>query len=78
VAFQTNNGSAVAPGDYAAQSGILTFAPGTTAMTITVPIVGDQLSETAESFSVVLSDPTNAFIGDTFGQGTIFEDDNRA
>jgi hypothetical protein len=78
VAFQTNNSSAVAPGDFAAQSGILTFAPGTTAMTITVPIVGDQVSETAEGFAVVLSNPTNAFIGDTFGQGTIFEDDNRA
>jgi Calx-beta domain len=78
VAFQTSSSTAVAPDDYAAQSGILTFAPGTTVMTITVPIVADQISESVEAFGVVLSDPTNAFISDSFGQGIIFEDDNRA
>jgi chitinase len=78
VQFQTSNSSAVAPGDFTARSGILTFAPGVTSLTITVPVVADQLPEGAESFFITLSDAVNATLNDQFGIGTIFDDDNRA
>jgi chitinase len=78
VQFQSSNSSAVAPGDYTARSGILTFAPGVTSLSITVPIVGDQLAESAESFFITLSNPVNATLADSLGAGSIFDDDHRA
>ncbi|MEO8033741.1 MAG: Calx-beta domain-containing protein [Acidobacteriota bacterium] len=46
--------------DYQPTAGTITFAPGETAKTITVPIFDDVLTETNESFSIALSNPTNA------------------
>jgi formylglycine-generating enzyme required for sulfatase activity len=58
VQYATANGSAVAPGDYAATSGTLNWASGDTASkTITVPIVNDSTAESSESFTVTLSNP---------------------
>lgn len=75
VSYQTNNGSAIAGSDFLGTSGMLTFAPGTTAQTIVVPIVGDTVAEGNETFSVSLSRPTNAVIGSTSATGTIRDDD---
>lgn len=58
VNFSTINGTASAPGDFAASSGTLTFRSWETAKTISVPILVDGLTETAESFSVQLSSPS--------------------
>ncbi|HBL61358.1 MAG TPA: hypothetical protein DDZ80_23890, partial [Cyanobacteria bacterium UBA8803] len=55
--------------DYTATSGTLTFASGETSKTITVPIIGDLLNEDNETFTVNLSNPTNATIADGQGVG---------
>ncbi|MBE7416662.1 MAG: tandem-95 repeat protein [Ideonella sp.] len=75
VDFGTANGSATAGADYSAASGTLTFAPGTTTQTITVPITNDALFEGNESFTVTLASPTNATIADGTGVGTIVDND---
>src|SRR5262249_34498457 len=73
--FATTNASAVAPGDYAAQAGALTFAPGVTAQQITVAIQGDTVFEADESFLVELTHVTNATIDNGLALGTITNDD---
>jgi chitinase len=76
VKFSTANGSAVAPGDYAAITNqTVTFAPGETSKTVNVQANGDVTLEGDESFTAVLSSPTNATIGDAFGLGVILNDD---
>jgi len=76
VHYATADDSAtVAGGDYQAASGTLTFAPGQTSKTITVLVNGDRLAEYTENFSVRLSDPTNAFVADATGVGTILDDE---
>jgi hypothetical protein len=77
VAYATADGSATAGTDYQAASGTLTFAPGETSKTITVPVVGDRLPEPNETFAVHLSSPTNATIADGQGDGTIVDDEPR-
>ncbi|MGR6775926.1 Calx-beta domain-containing protein [Sphaerotilus sulfidivorans] len=74
VAYATANGTALAGSDYVAQNGTLTFAPGQTTATITVVILDDEVYEGPESFSVVLSSPTNAVILDGSGSTTIKDD----
>ncbi len=75
VNYATANNSAAAPGDYAAASGTLTFAPGVTTQTVTVPVNGDTLSEANETFFVNLSSPTNATLAQPQGTGTILDND---
>lgn len=59
VQYASANGTAQAPGDYAARSGTLTFAPGVATQTIVVPLVNDTLDEDGENFSVTLSSPSS-------------------
>ncbi len=81
VAYTTNNGTATAgatcPGafDFETSSGTLTFAVGVTTQTITVNVCKDALFEANETFSITLSSPTNATIGDATGAGSITNDD---
>ena len=75
VDYATANGTATAPADYTATSGTLTFPAGVTTRTITVPVVGDLLDESNETYNVNLSNPTNAAIADGTGLGTITDDD---
>ena len=70
-----NNTSAVAGSDFTSTSGTLTFAPGTTSQTITVPVLGDVLDEANETFRVNLSGATAASIADNQGVGTITDND---
>jgi hypothetical protein len=59
-----------------ATSGVLTFASGQTAQTITLSMVGDTIVEASELFSVRLSNPLNAVIGSTgIASSTIANDD---
>lgn len=65
VAYTTVDGTAVAPSDYTAKSGTLTFAPGETSRDILIS-VRDHLPNTdTEEFTVVLSNPTNATLHST-------------
>ncbi len=76
VSYATADGTAKAPGDYAAvTSGTLTFSPGQTSKTIAISVKGDRNKEPHETFFVNLSAPTNATIADGQGQGTILNDD---
>jgi hypothetical protein len=75
VHYQTVNGSAVAPSDYATKSGTLTFNPGQTSLPVSVTIKGDLTVEPDENFVLHLSAPTNSAIGDANGVGTIQNDD---
>ena len=61
--------------DYIAVAGTLTFVPGQTAQTISVPIKGDPDEEPVETFFVDLSNPINSSFGDNQGIGTIEDDD---
>ena len=75
VNYATANGTATAPADYAAASGMLTFSPGITTQTVTVLVVGDTLAEPNETFTVNLTSPTNATLANATGTGTILNDD---
>jgi uncharacterized delta-60 repeat protein len=75
VQYATANGTAVAPGDYTAKSGTLTFSAGQVSKPVTVTIKGDNLAECTESFFVNLSNATNASIADGQGVGTIVTDE---
>jgi ribosomal protein L35AE/L33A len=76
VTYATANGTATAPADYtAAAATVLSFTPGTTSRTITVPIAGDLLDENNETFVVNLTAPVNATIADAQGVGTIVDND---
>ena len=76
VAYDTQDGTAKAPGDYTAiTGGAVTFAPGDTEETLTVQVNDDATDEDAENFSVLLSNPQGATIADGTGAGTITDDD---
>jgi len=75
VKYATADGTAIAGSDYNAASGTLTFAPGETSKTITVAVRGDTVAESAETFRVVLSNPTGATIATSTGTGTITDND---
>lgn len=55
VTWTTINGSASAPGDFAAGGGTVAFGPGETRKTISVTIVDDGEVEPEESFSFVIT-----------------------
>ncbi len=62
VNYTTVNGSAVSGTDYSTTSGQLTFGPGQTEQSISVPIINRTSSAPSRSFTVVLSSPSNATI----------------
>ena len=67
---------AIAGRDYTARSGTLTFEPGRTAATITVPLRHDVLDEEDEIFTVTLSSASgNTPIGLATATGIIEDDD---
>jgi len=73
--YATANGTALSGSDYTATSGTLTFNPGQTTQTVTVPVLGDVLDEATETYYVNLSSPTKATIADSQGLGRIVDDD---
>jgi hypothetical protein len=75
VHYQTLDGTATASSDYTATSGTLTFTPGQTSQTVSVPIKGDLTVEPNETFLVKLSGATNSTVGNAQGVGTIVNDD---
>jgi Bacterial Ig domain/Calx-beta domain len=76
VDYATADGSATAPGDYAAGSGTVTFLPGETSHSIEVAVLGNTSVESDKSFSVNLTNASNATLADDTGQGTIVNDDS--
>ncbi len=77
VLYATGDGTAKAPGDYLATSGTLLFAPGETAKSIPVPIVGDLILEPdEETFTVTLSSPVGAVLNRARATGTIVDNED--
>ncbi|BBH42766.1 hypothetical protein myaer102_54340 [Microcystis viridis NIES-102] len=74
----TGNHPAIAGSDYTSTNGTLTFHPGTTALTLDIPIVGDTGLEFDESFSVNLTNPNGAILETSQGHITILNDDVNA
>ncbi|MCY4551431.1 MAG: hypothetical protein OXC28_24055 [Defluviicoccus sp.] len=57
VRYHTSDKSAIAGLDYARTAGVLAFAPGETAKTISVPVLNDDLDEWQETMKFWLSGP---------------------
>ncbi len=76
VVAQTANGLAAAGSDYdGIGPHLVSFSPGATLRFVSVNVIGDGDPELHETFSVILSQPVNATIGDGQGVGTILNDD---
>ena len=79
VQFFSFDGSATSPGDYNRVSGTITFAPGQTSQTFTIPINDDQIDEQDETVNLALGTPSG---GATLGSPinailTIVDNDNQ-
>ncbi|RYX84047.1 hypothetical protein EON83_11950 [bacterium] len=57
VNYTTSNGQATEPADYTKVGSFLTFTPGQTSKSITIPIIDDNIVEGPEDFFVTLSSP---------------------
>src|SRR5262249_14823634 len=77
VDYATADDTALAPSDYQAGNGTLTFAPGETIKDLTLRVTDDRLGEPNETFLVNLSNPTNATITDGQAVGTIVDNEPR-
>lgn len=75
VSYATAGGTAQSGADFRTTTGTLTFAPGTTVKTITVPIIGDVQFEPDETFLVNVTAGTGATLGDGSATCTITNDD---
>ena len=73
--YATSNGTATSGTDYTAATGTLTYTPGQTTQNIPVKITNDTTTETTEAFTVTLSAPTNASLGDATAIVTIGAND---
>jgi hypothetical protein len=86
--YKTVEGEATSPEDFAAKSGTVRFRAGQSVKKITINVVADSTDECVfvgegepppmdceEKFSVKLSSPNGATIGDAKGIGTIHDDD---
>jgi hypothetical protein len=75
VDYATSDGTATAPSDYTSTSGTATIPAGETQTTVTVPVNGDTARELNERFTVAISNPSNAVVGDGSGRGIIANND---
>lgn len=74
--YSTADGTATAPGDYTAANNLPgTIPAGSTSTTISIPINNDNTYEGDETFTVTLSNPSNATIATGTVTGTITNDD---
>ena len=77
--YITTGGTATVGSDYMLASGTIDFAAGQTTQTIAVNVIGDTVSEPAETFGVRLFNPTGGtLIADDIGTATILNDDKTA
>jgi CSLREA domain-containing protein len=75
VTFATSDGTALAGSDYVAISGTLIIPAGESSAQIAVTLLDDGDIEGDETFTLILSDPQNAALGDASVTGTILDDD---
>ncbi|TFW20386.1 DUF4214 domain-containing protein [Massilia arenosa] len=70
VQVDTGDETAAEGYDYQGVHQRVTFAPGATTATVTVPVNGNEYFEPTRAFELLLSDPTNAVAGHTSANGT--------
>ena len=70
------NGAASARCDYVSVARKITFAPGETFKTVGISLINDAYIEDNETFTVTISNPTNANLGQSSAPVTIVDDDN--
>ena len=75
VEYATSDGTAAAGSDFTAESGTLTFAANETSKTVSVATTDDSVEEEDETFTLTLSSPANATLGDATATGTINDND---
>ena len=75
VDYATSDGTATAGADYTATTGTLTFAPGVTRETVSVPVLDDAHDEGQETMTLTLSNASGAIIGEGAATGTISNSD---
>jgi uncharacterized repeat protein (TIGR01451 family) len=75
VRFQTQDVTATAGSDYLPLTAEITFQPGETVKTFTIPIIGDVVYEPDESFRIVITGTDNATFGTSPATCTIANDD---
>ena len=71
VDYATANGRATAGEDYTATNGRVTFAPGETSKTVSVPIIDDAVEDDNETLTLTLSNASGADIDNATATGTI-------
>ena len=71
VDYVTRDVTAKAGIDYTRSSGTITFEPGQTLQTVTIPVLADQVVEDDEVFDVVLNRPVRTVISRTEGSATV-------
>ena len=75
VDYTTANGTATAGSDYTTKSGTATISAGSTSTVIAVSTTNDSSAEGSETLLLNLSNPSNATISDSQGEGTIQDND---
>ncbi|QTR44950.1 hypothetical protein J9253_13115 [Thiothrix litoralis] len=63
VDVQTANGTAIAGQDYTSVTQTVSFAAGAATATVVIPVLDDALPESAETFTLALSNPSMGTIG---------------
>jgi hypothetical protein len=74
VSFAAGSESALLGVDFSAMSGMVTFNPGVRTQMVVVPVIGDLLIETNETFALNLFG--NPLLVRSLARGTIFDNDN--
>ena len=62
VDYSTSGGTATPGEDYTPSTGTITFQPGDTTQTISIPITNDDMPEGDESFTISLSNPSGGSV----------------
>ena len=77
VRYATADGTARAGSDYRATSGTLTFPPGQTEKTVSVPVLDDELDEGSETLTLTVRNlsPLQMSVADPTATGTIVNTD---
>jgi uncharacterized repeat protein (TIGR01451 family) len=75
VDFTTANLTATAGSDFLVTTGRVTFAPGVSNVSLSVPVIGDTQIESNEQMLLIFSKATNTVLSTNIAVGTIFNDD---
>lgn len=76
IQIETADGSATAPNDYLAVSESIEFQPGSTQENLRVEIIGDEVTEQDESFTVSITNVQGAVLGPNASINFVIENDD--